>query len=148
MTKIVFMSAEVSFHLHATEDEERCLSTFAETLGIEPQQFAKSVLTGHYGNEVKRYVAHLTGQKADDWGRLLISKLDEEDRKHIAREVERHVDEHGKLYLRLDKQSLVDGSVRLGSSDVVRVKLKPRFRWNTLKMYDEFARLFLEAREG
>ncbi|MFN3622024.1 MAG: RNA-binding domain-containing protein [Nitrososphaerales archaeon] len=141
------MSAEVSFHIHATEDEERCLLTFAATLGIEPQHFTKSILTGHYGNEVKRYLAHLTGQKADDWCKHIISKLDYEERKRIAREVERYVDEHGKLYLRLDKQSLVDGLIRLGSTDVVRVKMKPRFKWNIHKMSDEYAHLFLESCE-
>ena len=148
MAKIVFISAEVSFHIHATEDEQRCLSSFLKTLEIEPQQFTKTILIGHYGNEVKRYVAHLTGQKADDWGKKLISKLSEEERRSIAGEIERHVDEHGKLYLRLDKQSLVDGLIRVGSTDVVRVKLKPRLKWNTLKMTEEYTHLLLETSEG
>lgn len=144
MSKVAFMSAEVSFHIHATEDEERCISAFTKTLNIEPQQFTKTILTGHYGNEVKRYVAHITGQRADEWGKQLLAKLDSEERKRIASEIERHVDEHGKLYLRLDKQSLMDGLIRLGSADVVRVKLKPRLKWDTLKMTQEYAQLLLE----
>ena len=143
MPKISFMSAEVSFHLHATEDDERCLSIFSKTLEIDPRDFTKSVLEGHYGNEVKRYVAHLTGEVADRWAKNLLLKIDESDRRRIAAEVDKHLDEHGKLYLRLDKQSLAEGLVRLGAEDVVRVKLKPRLKWNIGKMGEDYAELLL-----
>lgn len=143
MPKISFMSAEISFHLHATEDEGRCLQAFSNTLNIEPQEFSKTVLEGHYGNEVKRHVAHLVGRKADEWGKRLLLKMNEPDRRRIASEVEKYIDEHGKLYLRLDKQSLVDGLVRVGAADAVRVKLKPRLRWNRGKMGEDYAELLL-----
>jgi len=137
------MSAEVSFHLHATEDEERCLLTFSNTLDIGPQDFTKTVLEGHYGNVVRRYVIHLTGRRADEWGKQLILKMDEADRRRIANEVEKYLDEHGKLYLRLDKQSLIDGLIRAGFEDVVRVKLKPRLKWSKGKIREEYAELLL-----
>ena len=143
MPKISFMSAEVSFHLHATEDEERCLLTFSNTLDIDPQDFTKTVLEGHYGNVVRRYVIHLTGRRADEWGKQLILKMDEADRRRIANEVEKYLDEHGKLYLRLDKQSLIDGLIRAGFEDVVRVKLKPRLKWSKGKIREEYAELLL-----
>jgi len=143
LPKISFMSAEISFHLHATEDEERCLLAFSNALDIDPQDFTKTVLGGHYGNEVKRYVAHLTGRRADEWGKQLILKMDESDRMRIAGEVEKYLDEHGKLYLRLDKQSLIDGLIRAGIEDVVRVKLKPRLKWNRGKMREDYAEFLL-----
>jgi len=137
------MSAEVSFHLHATEDEERCLLIFSNELDIDPAEFIKTVLEGHYGNEVKRYVIHLTGRRADEWGKQLILKMNESDRRRIASEVEKYLDEHGKLYLRLDKQSLIDGVIRMGIEDVVRVKLKPRLKWNREKMREDYAEFLL-----
>ena len=143
MPRISFTSAEVSFHLHATEDEERCLLIFSNILDIDPREFSRTVLEGHYGNEVKRYVVHLTGRMADVWGKQLIVKMDESDRRRIAREVEKYLDEHGKLYLRLDKQSLIDGLIRAGVGDVIRVKLKPRLRWNRGKMREDYAEFLL-----
>jgi len=137
------MSAEVSFHLHATEDEERCLLIFSNTLDINPLEVTKAVLEGHYGNEVKRYVIHLTGRRADEWGKQLLLRMDETDRRRIANEVEKYLDEHGKLYLRLDKQSLIDGVIRAGVEDVVRVKLKPRLKWNKGKMREDYVELLL-----
>jgi len=137
------MSAEISFHLHATEDEERCLLAFSNALDIDPRDFTKTVLGGHYGNEVKRYVAHLTGRRADEWGKQLVLKMDESDRMRIAGEVEKYLDEHGKLYLRLDKQSLIDGLIRAGIEDVVRVKLKPRLKWNRGRMREDYAEFLL-----
>jgi len=116
---------------------------FSNTLDINPLDFTKAVLEGHYGNEVKRYVIHLTGRRADEWGKQLLLKMDETDRRRIANEVEKYLDEHGKLYLRLDKQSLIDGVIRAGAEDVVRVKLKPRLKWNKGKMREDYAELLL-----
>ena len=116
---------------------------FSNTLDINPLDFTKAVLEGHYGNEVKRYVIHLTGRRADEWGKQLLLKMDETDRRRIANEVEKYLDEHGKLYLRLDKQSLIDGVIRAGAEDVVRVKLKPRLKWNKGKMREDYVELLL-----
>jgi RNA binding exosome subunit len=44
----------------------------------------------------------------------------------VLSEIASHVDEHSALFLRFDKQGLVAGSLRLGSADAVRVKVKPR----------------------
>jgi len=116
---------------------------FSNTLDVDPLDFTKTVLEGHYGNEVKRYVIHLTGRRADEWGKQLLQKMDEADRRRIANEVEKYLDEHGKLYLRLDKQSLIDGVIRAGVEDVVRVKLKPRLKWDKRKMRDDYVELLL-----
>jgi RNA binding exosome subunit len=69
--------------------------------------------------------------------------MDESDRRRIASEVEKYVDEHGKLYLRLDKQSLVDGLIKAGAEDVVRVKLKPRLKWSRGRMREDYAETLL-----
>ena len=116
---------------------------FSNTLDINPLEVTKAVLEGHYGNEVKRYVIHLTGRRADEWGKQLLLRMDETDRRRIANEVEKYLDEHGKLYLRLDKQSLIDGVIRAGVEDVVRVKLKPRLKWNKGKMREDYVELLL-----
>ncbi len=116
---------------------------FSNTLDINPLEVTKTVLEGHYGNEVKRYVIHLTGRRADEWGKQLLLRMDETDRRRIANEVEKYLDEHGKLYLRLDKQSLIDGVIRAGVEDVVRVKLKPRLKWNKGKMREDYVELLL-----
>ncbi len=143
MNRIAFMSAETSFHLHATEDEERCLSAFTQVLNLDRQLFNRSVLVGHYGNDVKRYVAHLTGRQADEWSKYTLARIEEDQRRILASTVDRYIDEHGKLYIRLDKQSLMDGVLRLGASDAVRVKMKPRVKWHSKRMSQDYIQLLL-----
>ena len=69
----------------------------------------------------------LTGDEAEAALRVIISRMEQEDRKAILADLGETVDEHGALYIRLSKQGLLmRGSAVLGSSDPVRVRVKPR----------------------
>ena len=69
---------------------------------------------------------HLTGEEAQKAFETLVGRIPESVRQELLGDLPSLIDEHSALFLRFDKQSLVSGSVVMGSSDAVRVKVKPR----------------------
>jgi RNA binding exosome subunit len=116
---------EVTYFVHATEDAERLERALAGFLG---RGGAPSLdrLEGHFGNEILRAKLHLTGDEAEGAFGSMVSRIPEGVLKEVMADLPAHLDEHSALFLRFDKQSLVRGSVALGSTDPVRVKVKPR----------------------
>lgn len=119
-------SVEVSYFIQMTEDEEKVRKAVAQLLGGEfPEE--RQEAEGHFGNAIVWVRIHLTGDEAEAALRLIISRMEQEDRKSILADLGRMLDEHGALYIRLSKQVLVmRGRVVFASSDPVRVKVKPR----------------------
>ncbi len=123
--KLPIASVEVTYLIHATEDERKVEAAVGRLLG-GAQAFERAALDGHFGNQIVRTRAHLTGDAAASAFRHLVTSLPPGVRGALARELGAYVDEHSALYLRLDKQRLVSGSPELGTTDAVRVKVKPR----------------------
>jgi RNA binding exosome subunit len=82
-------------------------------------------LEGHYGNPITTFEAHLT-QHADveEFKAAFLKQLSEMDRLSILRELDRHIDADGNLYIRIDKQKMFRGVTRLGQDDPIRVRMK------------------------
>lgn len=118
-------SVEVTYLVHSTEDGGRIGSAVARLLAIADPP-ATERLEGHFGNEILRARVRLTGDEAAGAAVRIFSAIPQAARKELESELEALVDEHGALFLRLDKQALVSGEVSLGSADSVRVKVKPR----------------------
>jgi RNA binding exosome subunit len=118
-------SVEVTYFVHATEDSARLRRAVADLVGSENMPLEER-LEGHFGNEILRVRLHLTGDEAESGFEKLASRIPIDVIKQVLADLPSHVDEHSALFLRFDKQSLVRGSVALGSSDPVRVKVKPR----------------------
>jgi RNA binding exosome subunit len=118
-------SVEVSFFIQATEDEERVRGNVGRFLGIA-QVPEEDELEGHFGNRILHVRWHLTGEEA--WGcfRTLLSVLGGDGRKELLANLAFHLDEHRALYLRLNKQALMDGVGVISDADPVRIRIKPR----------------------
>ncbi|MDG6987630.1 MAG: hypothetical protein JRN71_07690 [Nitrososphaerota archaeon] len=132
-------SIEVSYLVHATEDEGKVEAAVARFLGGIPD-FERDSLEGHFGNQIVRARAHLTGDAAASAFRHLVAAIPPQARKAIVSELGSYVDEHSALYIRLDKQRLVSGSPEIGKVDAVRVKVKPRLyalRGGAMRFYTE-----------
>jgi RNA binding exosome subunit len=119
-------SLEISYFIQATEDEEKVKRAVAALVGRglpEERQEAE----GHHGNKIVWVRHHLTGEDAEAGLREVVSRMGGDERKSILGGLDSGVDEHNALYMRLNKQALVmDGKALLGSSDPIRVKVKPR----------------------
>ena len=118
-------SLDVSYFVHATEDAGKVRSVVAALVGSDAP-FESEELAGHFGNVITRNDLRLHGDEAARCFQHLMGRLPTDLREEIARDIDRYVDEHSSLYLRLDKQRLVQGHVAMGSVDVVRLKVKPR----------------------
>ncbi|MDG6900068.1 MAG: hypothetical protein JRN44_02325 [Nitrososphaerota archaeon] len=118
-------SVEVSYLIHATEDEKKVGDAVARLLGGSPV-LQREVLEGHFGNQIVRIRIHLTGDVAASAFRHIVAGLPPQVRDAISDELAALVDEHSALYLRLDKQKLISGAPEIGTTDSIRVKVKPR----------------------
>ncbi|MDG6925239.1 MAG: hypothetical protein JRN09_01670 [Nitrososphaerota archaeon] len=137
-------SVEASCFVHATEDEEKVMRLVGRLLGAEDGP-AEEVLEGHFGNVIVHLTWHLTGEAAGSAFRRLLEAIGQEGREAVLVDLSAHTDDHGALYLRLNKQALLRGAAVFTSSDPIRVRVKPRsflMKGNP----DQFYRRFLEAR--
>jgi len=119
-------SLEVSYFIQMTEDEGKVRRAVADMLGRESSE-ERQEAEGHYGNSIVLLRHHITGEEAEESLERIVARMGADERKGILRDLESLVDEHNALYMRLSKQVVVmNGGATLGSSDPVRVKVRPR----------------------
>lgn len=118
-------SVEVTYLIHATEDQQKVEESIAEVLAIKVQPVIER-LEGHFGNEILSVRLHLIGEEATEAFKGVVARLPKDLRVGLVSNIREFLDEHSALYLRLDKQRMVVGTLALGSGDTVRLKVKPR----------------------
>jgi len=123
--KSTIQSLDVSCILHETEDADKVSAAVRALVG-QQAAFEIEELEGHFGNRIRKLSLHLYGEEATRAFTHLTAKMPDALRKSVAGEIDGHVDEHSSLYLRFDKQRLVQGEVAAGYDDAVRLKVKPR----------------------
>ncbi|MDA4121003.1 MAG: hypothetical protein OK404_01180 [Thaumarchaeota archaeon] len=123
--KGLIQSVEISYLIHSTEDQAKVNAAITELIASSADPEVEE-MDGHHGNKILRVRVHLTGEEASKAFGRISERLGDSLRKELMGEIGAHLDEHSAFFLRLDKQSLVSGSPSLGSSDPVRVKVKPR----------------------
>ena len=123
--KGAIQSLDVSYILHATEDADK-VSVAVRTLVGEGATPELEEMEGHFGNSIRKVSLHLHGEEATEAFTRLTARMPESLRSSVAEDIDECVDEHSSLYLRFDKQRLVQGEVAAGYDDAVRFKVKPR----------------------
>lgn len=118
-------SLEFTYVVHATEDPEKLAKSVERLISMEPALEVEE-MEGHYGNPIKRVRAHITGEDATKAFQKVSAALGREQTSELLGPLGPHLDEHSALFIRFDKQRFVSGSLRLGSADSVRLKVKPR----------------------
>ena len=118
-------SVEVSYFLHATEDPEKVRAAIARLSGRDAEAQADELL-GHFGNKILRVTVSFKGGDADSAFRTMVSQLPGQMRLELVADLEEHLDDHSALFLRFDKERLVSGFLSAGTTNSVRVKVKPR----------------------
>ena len=122
------LKVDVSLYLHATEDEDKVLASLCRILGIGRDEMAMNRTSGHHGNPVIIVRATLVEEKAIEVLRELVAHMDDVERERLNRSLEDIIDERGRIYIRLDKQGLVMGKVRMGRKDPVELVVSSGFR--------------------
>lgn len=118
-------SVEVTYFVHGTEDPDKLGEAAARLLGPESVPETE-LLEGHFGNKIARVRIRLVGDAAESGVRRIFSMMPRELKRQVRADLGSYLDEHSALFLRFDKQQLVQGGLALGSGDPVRVKVKPR----------------------
>jgi len=118
-------SLEVSYIVHATEDAGKIGAAVVSLLEYAGEAVADE-MEGHFGNSIVRVSYHIIGEDAQHAFEQLASKMGQGLRTRLKDELDKHLDEHSALYLRLDKQRLLSGRLELTDADPVRIRVKPR----------------------
>ena len=123
--KGAIQSLDVSYLLHATEDANKVAAAVRGLVGGEaPFEFEE--MEGHFGNSIRKASLRLHGEDATKAFTRLTARMPGELKKSVARDIDRLIDEHSSLYLRFDKQRLVQGEIAAGYDEAIRLKIKPR----------------------
>ncbi len=124
-----FSAAEVNLVLHATEDSNKVLQSIQDVLSVPSERFSVSPSEGHYKNKILMLKAMLSSQEAGELARRIMSLLNSSDRERLSSSLPDYSDEKGNLYLRLDKQRIIQGKVSLSETDAIRIRFRPVKRY-------------------
>ena len=112
----------VNVIVHATEDISRIFQTLEEILKLKEDDFATEESTGHYENPIIMLTAKIVKKQAQDFIQELLGSLSTEQIEHLIEEIgERTVD--SRFHMRLDKQELINGVVRVGEKGTIQLKI-------------------------
>jgi len=114
---------EVTALVHATEDLDRVVRAVQALIPEAP--ILLEILKGHHGNRIVR--VHAYTRDCSKALRVICSRLPPNEVELVDKSLPLLLTPEGDLVLRIDKQELVLGSVRLGEGDDV-VKLKFRLK--------------------
>lgn len=112
MTKIDFISIQTL--CHATESEDKVL----EALKRLYSSFQKQKATGHFGNPIYIFDAHIRKKKEIH---EIVDLLKGKCASELAKDMRRRMDEKGNIYVRLDKQELYQGNYVLRDNGEVKI---------------------------
>lgn len=124
-----FSSVTVSFLVHSTENGDRLFRQVESRFDLGSNDLAKENMTGHFGNQLISVKAHIIGQRVQEVARKIVQSLSNSSKAIIVSEIEKSLDEHDSLFLRIDRQTLDEASLALSDDEPIRVKLKPRTRY-------------------
>lgn len=137
---------EITFFVHATEDEQKLFDVIKANFNLLPENFKQNILEGHYGNPIYKYTASIKSNLAQHVLRTIFGRLDVIDKNFLIESIEKRVDEHKNLHLRIEKSSLFKKFFRLGTANVIHLKLIPKNK--NLKNIKNFYENLLLRLEG
>ena len=108
--------------VHATEDISKIFQSFNNILEIEEESFAITETTGYYENPIIMLNAKLVKKQAKSFMKKFLKLLTNNQINQLIEEIEERVAD-SKFHLRLDKQELVKGVVKLSEKETVKIKI-------------------------
>jgi RNA binding exosome subunit len=115
----IFSALHARTFCHATEDLDRVRTALENAVGACEIRITKT--EGHHGNPILVLEATIEEKKGID---EFFSSLGEENIEEILSSLSSRMDESCNLFIRLDKQAAFKGEMRLGSVDVISVRIR------------------------
>jgi RNA binding exosome subunit len=128
MDILALTSVEIRLLVHSTEDDEKIIKRLSEISLVSEENFEKKSMIGHFKNPIILVRGHLTGIQAEDSIKEIFRRIKKSEKKILSLNMMNQIDEHGKLYLRIDKQSIFSKKLKLSENDPIRIKIKPRIK--------------------
>jgi len=127
MPHIPIAYIDIRFFAHATEDLNKVIEAVQRLLPahhVDDIMFKRHDLRGHYGNPISFFESKITSREIiNTFIENLTSRLNRLDKETLRREFDLHTAK-GSLYIRLDKQALLLGELKLCTADPVRVRIR------------------------
>ena len=133
---------EVSFILNATEDEEKVVRRIGEFTGTA--SFSRVEVKGYYGNLLQIFSIPINENAGESILGKILKLISEKDLGVILTSLGSSIDKNGNLHLRLDKQSMLEGSIGLSKGDPLKIKIIPRSKQPISLNWPEWYRHRLE----
>tara|TARA_B100000929_G_scaffold285802_1_gene269942 strand:- start:488 stop:961 length:474 start_codon:yes stop_codon:yes gene_type:complete len=142
--KLDFRTIEITFVIHETENIDKFLSHLFEIFGLSDTDFSIKKTEGHHGNIIKLFRAYLIRDRVPEITNKILSSINVTDLKIINNNLLYYLDDKFTLYLRFNKQDIIDNVLTLSYDDSVRIKIKPKIKLNKDKAIASYKELLSE----
>jgi RNA-binding protein len=120
-----FLSSFIEIVVHATEDKMRIISSILSILEIPLQEkFNEIQYEGHWGNKILRLTTEINNKEAQTLIEKILKSLSFTEKEYLITALDKHIDEKGNFYLRLDKQKLCKNKISLSETEGIKIKFK------------------------
>ena len=136
------LEVKINLILHATENENKVLESLENVFGVEQKDFHIEQVPGHFNNPILLITSKLKKKNAQNFIKLLFSKMKKDDFEEVFENVEDYVTSSG-LNLRISKQKLVSENVTMSKEDAIKINIStPVYvKNNTKKIYQELMKV-------
>ena len=117
------MHGEIDIIVHATEDLNRILDSVKSILKVQVEKFDRRDLSGHYGNPVTYIKIKLHDEDVKSLLNVIKNNMPTEDMYYLQNLLDEYVTRNI-FYLRLDKQALCKGKLKLVINDPIKIVIK------------------------
>ena len=142
--KLDFRTIEITFVIHETETIDKFLSHLFEIFGLSDTDFSIKKTEGHHRNIIQLIRAYLIRDRVPEITEKILSSINIADLKTINNNLLYYLDDKFTLYLRFNKQDIIDNVLTLSYDDSVRIKMKPKIKLNKDKAIASYKELLSE----
>ena len=142
--KMAFRTIEITFVLHETENTENFLAHLCLILDLSLDDFSIKKTEGHHGNTIHLISAHFIRDRVHTIAEKIFSSLNSNDLSNLNTDLINYLDDKFNLYLRFNKQAIIDDILVISYDDSVRIKMKPKIKLNENKAIKSYNELLCE----
>ena len=124
MPDLQFLNSNIDIVIHATEDKYIILEAVLTNLEIPIEKFEEIEYEGHWGNKILRLSTEINKNDNHILIEKILKKLSFLDKENLLSNLDKHIDEKGNLYLRIDKQKICKNKISLSDTEGIKFKFK------------------------
>lgn len=118
------MNSTIYIVIHATEDKHKILDAVLLNLEIPKEKFEEIESEGHWGNKIVRLITEINKKDTQILLENILKKISFIDRNNLLSNLDKHIDDKGNLFLRLDKQRICRNKISLSDTEGIKIKFK------------------------